>query len=198
MKKAKWVLVILILVALLGVQAVAAAPAQASSGAVVHVVRWGENLYAIARLYGTSVQAIAAANGIRNPNCIYVGQRLVIPRGSGPGPVPGGKTIHIVRCGETLSGIAYRYGVNMWAIVRANGIRNPNCIYAGQRLVIPYGGSSRGGGCTGCGGHYYTVRCGDTLSGIAWRFGVNMWSIANANGIRNPNRIYAGQRLYIP
>lgn len=194
MRKAKWVLVVLIVVALLGVQAAAAAPAHASS--VVHVVKRGENLYRIARRYGTSVQAIAAANHIPNPNRIYAGQRLIIPSGSKP--VPGGKTIHVVRCGETLSGIAYRYGVNMWAIANANGIRNPNRIYAGQRLVIPYGGSSRGGGCVSCRGTYYTVRCGDTLSGIAWRFGVNMWSIANANGICNPNRIYAGQRLYIP
>jgi LysM repeat protein len=193
MRTAKWVLVVLVLVALLGVQFAAAAPAHASSA--VHIVKRGENLYRIARRYGTSVQAIAAANHIPNPNRIYVGQRLIIPSGSGP--VPGGRTIHVVRCGETLSGIAFRYGVNMWAIVQANGIRNPNCIYVGQRLVIPYGGSSRGGGCASC-GTYYTVRCGDTLSGIAWRFGVNMWAIANANGLRNPNCIYAGQRLYIP
>ena len=45
---------------------------------------------------------------------------------------------------------------------------------------------------------YYWVRHGDTLSGIAWRFGTSVWAIAQANGIRNPNRIYAGQCLFIP
>jgi len=45
---------------------------------------------------------------------------------------------HIVQKGETLYSIARSYGVNVWAIARANGIANPNYIYAGQRLVIPY------------------------------------------------------------
>jgi lysozyme len=42
------------------------------------------------------------------------------------------------------------------------------------------------------------VQWGDTLSGLAWRYGRNMWAIANWNGIANPNLIYAGQRIYIP
>ncbi len=45
--------------------------------------------------------------------------------------------VHWVRWGETLSGIGMRYGVSAWTIARYNGIRNPNCIYAGQRLLIP-------------------------------------------------------------
>lgn len=44
---------------------------------------------------------------------------------------------------------------------------------------------------------YHTVRPGETLSGIASRYGVNMWTIAQRNGIANPNRIYAGQTLLI-
>ena len=50
---------------------------------------------------------------------------------------PGGRRIHIVRPGQTLSGIAARYGVSVWALARANHIYNPNLIYVGQRLVIP-------------------------------------------------------------
>lgn len=100
--------------------------------------------------------------------------------------------IHIVRWGENLYRIALHYGTTVHAIASANGIVNPNRIYAGQRLVIP------GGTWPGPGGFWYTVHYGDTLSGLAWRFGRNMWTIANANGITNPNWIYAGQRLYIP
>jgi len=59
-------------------------PAAAYAADGVHVVRRGETLYSIARRYGVSVQAIASANGIRNPSRIYTGQRLRIPgRGSG-------------------------------------------------------------------------------------------------------------------
>jgi LysM repeat protein len=189
MKRLGLALVIVGLLVSIGAPAAWAAPAEASS--LTHVVRPGENLYRIALRYGTTVSAIAAANHISNPNRIYVGQRLIIP--SGPGPVHGGGTIYVVRRGDTLSRIAFRYGVNVWAIVRANGLRNPNYIYAGQRLVIPSGPYHPRPG-----GTYYTVRRGDTLAGIAWRFGVNMWAIVRANGISNPNYIYAGRVLWIP
>jgi LysM repeat protein len=44
----------------------------------------------------------------------------------------------------------------------------------------------------------HVVRRGETLYSIARSYGVNMWTIARTNGIANPNRIYAGQRLVIP
>jgi LysM repeat protein len=107
---------------------------------------------------------------------------------------PDESTVHIVRRGETLYGIARSYGVNMWAIAHVNGITNPNRIYAGQRLVIPTG-QTGGGGYTGT---VHFVQCGENLYRIALNYGVNMWAIARANHIANPNYIYVGQRLVIP
>ncbi len=102
-----------------------------------HVVRWGENLTRIARYYGTTVWAIAQANGIWNINYIRAGQVLRIPAwGPGPGPVPGPR-YYTVRLGDTLSAIAWRFGTSVWAIAQANGIWNPNLIYIWQRLYIP-------------------------------------------------------------
>lgn len=55
-----------------------------------------------------------------------------------PGHSPAqGTIIHVVQRGETLSGIAARYGVTVSAIVAANRLTNPSRIYVGQRLVIP-------------------------------------------------------------
>jgi LysM repeat protein len=105
---------------------------------------------------------------------------------------PSHPVVHVVRWGETLSGIAVRYGTTVQAIAATNHIANPHRIYAGQRLTIP------SAPWPPAGGFWYTVRYGDTLSGLAWRFGRNMWTIANANEIKYPNRIYAGRRLYIP
>jgi LysM repeat protein len=102
---------------------------------VTHVVQPGENLFRISLKYGTTVEAIAAANSIVNPSLIYAGQTLTIPVGSAP-PYPGTR-YHIVQPGETLSGIALRYGTTPWAIARANGISNINYIYVGQTLRIP-------------------------------------------------------------
>ncbi len=124
-------------------------------GGSVHVVRWGETLYSIARQYGTSVTALVQANGLRNANSIWAGQRLRIPGASsgggsttGGGSAPSGGGVHVVQRGETLHSIARRYGTTAAAIASANGLRNPNLIYVGQRLRIAGGGSSRGGGGT--------------------------------------------------
>ncbi len=57
--------------------------------------------------------------------------------------------------------------------------------------------SGYGGGGWG-GGFYYTVHYGDTLFAICRKFGVDPYEIARANGLPNPNHIYAGQVLYIP
>ena len=55
-----------------------AAPVLAE-GSIVHTVQPGENLFRIGLRYGVTVKTLAAANGLRNPSHIYVGQRLVIP-----------------------------------------------------------------------------------------------------------------------
>jgi LysM repeat protein len=177
------------LLILASVQVVSAAPA-ATCG-VTHIVRRGENLYRISLRYGVSMRAIARVNGIANPNRIYTGQRLYIPcRSTPPACV---RCIHIVRRGDTLASIARWYGTTVRAIVRANNIRNPNIIYRGQRLVIPCRRAP-----VPMRGTWYTVRRGDTLSGIAYRAGVSMWSIVYASNIRYPSHIYVGQRLWIP
>lgn len=121
----------------------------------VHKVRRGEYLAAIAARYGTTVQAIARANGLRNPNWIYVGQKLIIPVTTAPTPpapppvvLPptpssapsaseGTGTVYVVQRGDTLYAIAVRFKTTPYAIAKANGLRNLNWIYVGQKLVIP-------------------------------------------------------------
>lgn len=169
-------------------------PAQAYA-AQTHVVRPGENLSRIAQRYGTTVQAIMNANGLHNPNYIWVGQRLTIPGGSSGGS--GGSSVHVVRRGETLSAIAARYGKTVAAFVKANGLSNPNHIWVGQRLAIP-GGGGTGGGTVPSAGTVHVVKRGETLAGIAARYRTTIAAIATANGIRNPNLIVVGQRLKIP
>ncbi len=165
----------------------------------VHVVRRGETLSSIAARYGTTVQSIVSANGLPNANVIYVGQRLTIPSGTGSGATSVAGGTYTVRRGDTLASIARRAGTTINALVQANGLGNANIIYAGQRLVIPGGGASSGSqGQTSGGSTTYTVQKGDTLASIAYRHGTTAAAIASANGLRNPNLIYRGQKLLIP
>jgi len=105
-----------------------------------------------------------------------------------------------IRPGDTLSGIASRFKTSVSALAQANGIKNPNLIYAGRTLQIP--GQSDGftpaKPSSGGGGGTYTVRRGNTLGAIAGRHGTSVSALASANGIRNPNLIHVGQTLRIP
>lgn len=150
-----------------------------------HVVQRGETLTQIANRYEVSVAHIVQANGIRNPNRIFPGQRLCIPDAS-----PLCMFIHVVKRGETLSRIARQYGVSVAAIVEANELRNPNRIVPGQMLCIPEPPPA----CRAI----HVVRRGETLSAIARHYGVRVADLVRANGIRDPDRIFPGQRLCIP
>jgi LysM repeat protein len=209
MKRLRWCLVANLLFAtLLWAAPVRAAPpdGRQAQGSVVHVVQPGENLFRISLRYGTTVDAIVAANRLTNRRVIHVGQRLVIPRGPGSPATPGhpattGGT-YVVQRGDTVSAIALRYGVSAWAIVQANGLSNANLIYAGQRLVISSASLRAGPGAGGtppvsapATGDTYVVRRGDNLSRIARRFGTTAAALARLNGIANPSLIYAGQVL---
>ena len=114
-----------------------AAPENACGG--YHYVQAGDTLYSISKQYGVSIPAIMRANPyLQSPDKIYAGTYLYIPCGSG-GPGIGGpcSTVHIIAWGQTLGEIALYYHVPPYLIVQANGITNPNLIYAGQPLCIP-------------------------------------------------------------
>ncbi len=142
----KVITVIVLVAALLVPAAGPLVPARAQDGATVHVVQAGENLYRIALRYNTTWPALAAANGIANPNLIFVGQQIVIPgTGTPPAqpptatPPPSTPQTYTVQPGDYLSRIASRFGTTVTALVQANGIVNPNLIYVGQVLNIPGG-----------------------------------------------------------
>ncbi|MCU0496758.1 MAG: LysM peptidoglycan-binding domain-containing protein [Anaerolineae bacterium] len=162
-----------------------------------HTVQPGETLALIASYYGVTWRDIATVNQITNPNLIYVGQVLVIPA-AGTSTPPIVRTYVIVR-GDTLTTIAERFGTTVEAIVSVNNITRGSRLFPGQVLNIPAGSVSPAPTIpprhTGT---YYVVRPGDTLSRIAAHFRVNMYDLAEANGILNLNHIYVGQYLVIP
>jgi len=109
-------------------------------------------------------------------------------------------SVVIVNWGDTLYGIAARNGTSVDALMRANGLPNPNFIYAGQRLVLAAPGSAPGAPAPAPvpSGSVYVVNYGDTLATIAGRFSTTVDALMRSNGIYNRNFIYAGQRLNVP
>lgn len=145
-------------------------------------VRAGDTLWAIAREYGTTVEAIARENRIVDPNRIFAGERLRITlsvRGNG-------EEIYTVRRGDTPISIAGKFGVTLSALEDRNGLERGETIYAGDKLSIPGARMS---------GEFYVVRPGDTLFYISRRTGVPIRTLVGINRIKDPDLIYAGEHL---
>ncbi|MCA9912291.1 MAG: LysM peptidoglycan-binding domain-containing protein [Anaerolineae bacterium] len=184
--------------------------------ATTHVVDTGETLRTIAAQFGTTWEILAAYNNLANPNYIQAGMVISIPpAGYVPPTTPpatGGPVVvqptpvnitYVVQAGDTLSEIAAYFGVTVEGIRAYNAITNNRLIYPGDVLIIPptggpvvvqpqptYPRTTYYG--------YYTVRAGDTMFAIAAWFGVNVYDLAEVNGILNLNAIYIGQALRIP
>lgn len=105
--------------------------------------------------------------------------------------------VHILQKGETLFGLGRRYGVSTEEIMKANGITNPDKLNAGIKLKIPSaaaGNASPGAAYT----ETYIVEKGDSLYGLARRFGVSVSELASANGLDRNASLRIGDRLSVP
>ena len=96
---------------------------------LIHVVKPGEYVYKIARIYNVAPGAIIEANQLSNPDLLAVGQTLIIP---------GNIASHIAKKGESMYAIAQDFGIPLQMLIDANPqIANPALIRVGQIVFIP-------------------------------------------------------------
>lgn len=177
-----------------------------------YTVRPGDTVSHIALRSSTSVASIVAANDLDRRASIRAGQRLVIPRQDAPkaataAPAAAATRTHAVVPGDTVSAIARRYGTTVSAVVEANGLDSRAFIRAGQRLTIPGTGSSAAApasrstaprAAAPVGTTTHRVVAGDTVSGIAARYGTTVRAVVEANGLNRAAMIRIGQSLDVP
>lgn len=168
------------------------------SGVKYYVVQAGDTLSSIAARFGTTVANLVSINDIANPNLIYVGEtlRIYTNRTISTRSTSFSKT-YVVRSGDTLSGIATRFGTTVNILVQLNNIANPNLIYPGEVLKLPISDSIESGATSNQQSSTYVIQSGDTLSEIAQKFGTTVQYLARINGITNQNLIYPGKVLRI-
>lgn len=155
-------------------------------------VQKGDTLWDISRKFNVEMQTLIASNGLSG-NTIRPGQKLYIPGHTQSGGGEGSRvqTTYSVNSGDTLWEIARRFNVGMNELRNANELSG-NTIRPGQELNIPGGGSGGGSSVT-----TYEVRRGDTLSGIASRFGVSTRDLQNWNNISRGQVIRPGDRIEV-
>lgn len=169
---------------------------------------WNEGSYSCAIRQYSSTGRLPGWGGNLDLNIAYMDRaawmKYAAPSGKAPAPAPATKPkpapapkpaakpgTYTVKAGDTLSGIAAAHGTSWQELQRINGLANPNLIFPGQVLKLPGGGKPAPAKRT------YTVRAGDNLSSIAARYGTSWQSLAQKNGLSNPNLIFPGQVLKI-
>ncbi len=216
------VVVIVVLALGLGVGGLAVPTVAHADNTTTYVVVDGDTLFGIAAKSGIRLSDLLRANDLRLTSLIVPGQRLDIPSSTSSTPTaastpstpaatnPGAS--HTVRWGDTLSGIAGRYGVSLTALLRANQLSVSSLITPGMKLVVP--GAAGGGAApapssappsptpattsTDSSGSTHVVRSGDTLSGIAARYGVSLGSLLRENSMTVRSLILPGMRIALP
>ena len=155
-----------------------------------YTIQPGDSWWSIANRFGMDMYQLAQLNGMSINTVIHPGQKIKV-KGTiknGAKPVKNTNTSsYVVKPGDSWWSIAAKHGLSMYTLAQRNGKTIYTVIHPGDRLTI----SEQ----TAAAPRAYTVRRGDTLSGISARLGVSVNSLASFNHIRNINWIYIGQRL---
>jgi LysM repeat protein len=200
-------------------------PAQPAAPAVYTIAR-GDTISAIAGRYGLDTFAVLKLNNLQANTIIYPGQKIKLT-GSTPAPAApkpsapaktapatsavtsasGGGRVYVVKPGDTLSAIAARHGVGLSEVFKWNGLGMSSVIYPGQKVKVGGGSSTPAPSAPAApkpsapapaSSGSYTIKAGDTLSGIAARNGVRLSDVLSANRLTMSSIIYPGQKLVIP
>ncbi len=174
---------------------------------ITHKVQTGDTLASIARLYGVSMDSIKSGNNMKS-NTVYRGQilriksdlpltaspqsgrsRVMVVESRTPAAAPTG--VHTVVRGDTLSGVARKYGMSARELADVNNIRGA-AIQVGQKLKVRGEAKGAGGGTASV----HTVAKGETLGTIAQKYKMSVKELSALNGLRGTG-IKAGQKLKV-
>ncbi|BCW70527.1 lytic transglycosylase domain-containing protein [Arthrobacter sp. NicSoilB8] len=193
-----------------------------------YTIARGDTISAVAGRYGLDTYAVLKLNKLQANTIIYPGQKIKLTGSATTPAAPaapassasvttasvnsagGGSRVYVVKAGDTLGAIAARHGVGLSEVFKWNGLNMGSIIYPGQKVKVGGGSSAPAPSApaatttapatpsTSAASGSYTIKAGDTLSGIAARNGVRLSDILSANRLTMSSIIYPGQKLAIP
>lgn len=148
---------------------------------MTYTVKAGDTLYGISNQFGVSVTELASLNNIKG-SLLNVGTILTIPSNSGTNP--NNMFMYEVKQGDTLYGIARKYGITVNDIMKLNYFENTN-LYPGQVIRIPEMYFDMDNMNLP---NYinYTVKPGDTLYSIARKNNISIETLEKDNALTSP------------
>ena len=165
---------------------------------VIHYVRSGETVSAIAHRYRTTISAISRLNRLRRNYLIRPGQRLKVPVRSGGGRTissrppslqkDGKNLVYIVKRGDSLYKIANAFNTTTRKIKSRNNLKTDR-LAVGQKIIIQSGAPDNA--------VIYVVRAGDTPYDISKNFGMALSHFLAVNGMTPRSKIYPGQKVWV-
>ncbi len=157
-----------------------------NTGANTYTVKSGDSLWSIANKFNTTVNNLKSLNNLTSDN-LSIGQVLKISGSSTNAPAETTENVYTVKAGDSLWSIANKYGTDINTIKSLNNLSS-NTLMIGQTLKVPSSEAS---------GNTYTVKSGDSLWSIANKYGTNVNTLKNLNGLSS-NTLTIGQTLKLP
>jgi LysM repeat protein len=155
----------------------------------------GDTLFSLAQRFGVTQQSILDLNPSINPNDLRVAQIICIPNTPAPPVCPAGSFSYTIVAGDTLFSLAQRFGVTQQSILDLNPSINPNDLRVAQIICIP---NAPAPSMCPANTFAYTIMVGDSIAGLAQRFGVTPQSILDANPGLDPANLTVGRQICIP
>jgi LysM repeat protein/uncharacterized protein YkwD len=193
-----------------------------ADGKLFHVVEAGQSFWAIAVAYQITINDIEIWNNISRDSKLQIGQKLFIPTSNTEGyatPTPvgmvqvsppdqDGKIVHTVQPYQTLSTISQAYKITIQTILTLNGIQQDWPLQIGQKLLINPGNVTPSPTPrpltpiekltpASDGNYYHTVSGGETLSWIAYYYGIQLNDLMTWNGLNMASILQPEQKLIL-
>lgn len=183
-----------------------------SSGTSSYKIKSGDTLSGIAKKHKMSLSDLLSKNNLSASDTIYPGKVLKVSGASGGGngsarstsgsSQGGGSSTYTVKSGDTLGGIAYSHNMSLSSLLSKNGMSASTVIRPGDKIKVKGSSnskstsknhSSKTSGSQGS----YTVKPGDTLSGIASKHGMSLETLMSLNGLSKSSTIFPKDKLKV-